>query len=418
MAEALLYLAHRIPFPPNKGDKIRSFHLLRHLSQRYRIFLAAFIDDEHDWRYTDDVKRLCADCHFQRISPMAARLKSLAGLMTGEPLSLPYYRSRPMATWVRNVLKRENIGRVVAFSSPMGQYAMNVADAIRVMDFVDVDSDKWRQYAAGKTGPAGWVYRREARRLLAFEQDVARAFDASLFVSEHEAALFRTLAPESARKIDYFNNGVDARYFDPADSHPNPYADGEDTIVFTGAMDYWPNIDAVTWFADNVFAGLQQQYPKARFCIVGARPAKGVLALAQRPGIRVTGAVQDIRPYLAHARFAVAPLRIARGVQNKVLEAMSMGKAVIVSPQGLEGISALPGKEVILAHDATGFAAATAALLASVPPDMGPAARARVQTDYDWDRNLARVDATLGGKDLVPSAGFVGTSSLEQGHAG
>jgi sugar transferase (PEP-CTERM/EpsH1 system associated) len=243
-----------------------------------------------------------------------------------------------------------------------------------------------------------WLYRYEARQLLAYERRVARDYDASLFVSAPEADLFRQLAPESTAKIGHFSNGVDTDYFSPDQPHANPYADGERALVFTGAMDYWPNVDAVQWFAADVFPQLRARFADVKFYIVGARPAAAVQELAKLPGVVVTGTVPDVRPYIAHAAVSVAPLRIARGIQNKVLEAMAMATPVVVSPQALEGIDAVPGSELVLAEDAAGFVDAVGTLLAgqdSAAAAIGAAARAKVQRRYSWSSNLACIGESL-----------------------
>ena len=393
--EHLLFLAHRIPYPPNKGDKIRSYHLLKHLSERYRVHLGTFIDDPDDWQHVDRVKELCGATHFARLDPRTARLRSLTGLATNQPLTLCYYRDAGMQAWVARVQRELPIRRVLVFSSAMAQYAAQTGQARRIVDFVDIDSDKWRQYAEKKPWPMSWLYRREGRQLLRYERQVAQNFDASLFVSQAEAELFRELAPESAHKTRHFNNGVDAGYFSPAHDHPSPYPADEAPIVFTGAMDYWPNVDAVQWFAQEVLPAVLAQHAAARFYIVGARPAAAVRALAELAGVRVTGAVADVRPYLAHARLAVAPLRIARGIQNKVLEAMAMAKPVVASAQALEGIAASVGAEVLLARNGAEFVDSVLSLLQQPRDTMGEAARARVLADYTWERNLGIVDELL-----------------------
>jgi sugar transferase (PEP-CTERM/EpsH1 system associated) len=214
-------------------------------------------------------------------------------------------------------------------------------------------------------------------------------------VSDPEAALFRKLAPESATKIGHFNNGVDTDYFSPHLGHASPYADGERAVVFTGAMDYWPNVDAVQWFANDVFPHLRERFADLRFYIVGSRPSPAVQALAQLPGVVVTGTVPDVRPYIAHARVAVAPLRIARGIQNKVLEAMAMATPVVVSPQALEGIEAVPGAELVLADGAGEFVESVSTLLEQQGSPLGPAARARVERQYSWPSNLACIGERL-----------------------
>ena len=393
--ESLLLLVHRIPYPPNKGDKIRSYNLLKHLAQKYRVYLATFVDDADDWQHVPRVKGLCADAHFAALNPRTARVRSLGALLGKRSLSLDYYRDRSLRNWVERTIAREQISRIVVFSSAMAQYAEAYSEARRVVDFVDVDSDKWRQYAQKKTWPMNWLYRHEARQLLAYERHVAHTCDASLFVSEAEADLFRQLAPESTRKIGYFNNGVDTVYFSPDHAFDNPYAADEAAIVFTGAMDYWPNVDAVQWFATEVFPRLRAALPKARFMIVGARPAPEVQALAAIDGVTVTGTVDDVRPFIRHAAVAVAPLRVARGIQNKVLEAMAMGKSVVVSPQALEGIDAVVGRDLIVANDAAEFFNTVVALLNQPDAAFGAAARRQVQQRYSWAANMSRIDASL-----------------------
>lgn len=296
-----------------------------------------------------------------------------------------------MARWVEQTVAAHGIKRVMVFSSPMAQYVDGIRDARRVIDFCDVDSDKWRQYAEKKSWPMSWVYRHEARSLLDYERRVADQFDASLFVSDPEAELFRTLAPESRAKIGFFNNGVDTDYFSPDRSYDNPFEEGEQALVFTGAMDYWPNVDAVKWFASEVLPRVLEAVPQARFYIVGARPSPEVQSLAG-DAIVVTGTVPDVRPYLAHCKAAVAPLRIARGIQNKVLEAMAMARPVVASPQAYEGIEAIEGRELLVADAPQDYADAVVGLLRSPHPAMGRAARASVERRYSWPAHLSTIE--------------------------
>jgi len=393
--EDLLLLIHRIPYPPNKGDKIRSYHLLKHLARDYRVHLATFVDDPDDWQHVPTVEKMCASSHFAALNPLLARVRSMKALVKNRSLSLDYYRDATLERWVDQTVAAHKIQRVLVFSSAMAQYADKYPDARRVVDFCDVDSDKWRQYAEKKSWPMSWLYRHEARQLLSYERQVAREYDASLFVSAPEADLFRQLAPESDARIGFFSNGVDTDYFSPDCAGASPFKEGERAIVFTGAMDYWPNVDAVQWFASEVFPTLRERFANLRFYIVGARPASAVQALGQQPGIVVTGTVPDVRPYIAHARVAVAPLRIARGIQNKVLEAMAMATPVVVSPQALEGIDAEPGTELVLAEDAAGFVRAVCELRSAQNTPMGRAARARVERQYSWPSNLSCIGERL-----------------------
>jgi sugar transferase (PEP-CTERM/EpsH1 system associated) len=286
----------------------------------------------------------------------------------------------------------------------MAQYVEGPAAArlTRVLDFVDLDSDKWRQYGERSSGLLRWLYRREGERLLGYERRCAASFDASLFVSDAEARLFTSLAPESAARISVVGNGVDTDYFSPERSYPNPYSADEAVLVFTGAMDYWANVDAVTSFAREVFPLVHADIPQARFYIVGARPARTVLDLARRPGVRVTGTVPDVRPYLSHARVAVAPLRMARGVQNKVLEAMAMARPVVASPQALAGI--IPCAELLKCSTDTPEASARVLTrLLNEPVGSGERLRAHVLEHYSWRVNLAKMDAILERRAPSPS---------------
>jgi sugar transferase (PEP-CTERM/EpsH1 system associated) len=406
--QELLFLPHRIPYPPDKGDKIRSYHVLRYLSRHFRVHLGTFIDDPADARHIGAVSALCASSCFIERAPWRARLRSARALVTGQPLSLPYYHSDKLQRWVNERASSGAVSQALAFSGPMAQYllprhdtAAGIRDALaklhRVIDFVDVDSEKWLQYAPTQRWPLSQLYRREARRLLAYEREVAGQLDAATFVSAAEAALFRRRAPEAGQRIACFNNGVDTDYFSPFAGYANPYPDGATVLVFTGAMDYWPNADAVTWFGRSVMPVLRSQFPSLLFYIVGARPSAQVRRLSQLPGVLVTGSVADVRPYLAHAVLAVAPLRVARGVQNKVLEAMAMQKTVVASPQALEGIGAQPGSELVLAEESAEFVAQITRLLhGKADRGIGVAARKRVMRDHRWDTNLARLGALLG----------------------
>ncbi|RRQ22827.1 TIGR03087 family PEP-CTERM/XrtA system glycosyltransferase [Thiohalobacter thiocyanaticus] len=392
--ERILYLAHRIPYPPNKGDKIRSYHVLRYLAERYQVYLGAFVDDPRDWRHAETLQRWCRQCRLLPLSPRRSRLRSLQGLITGAPLTLPYYRDARMADWVRRCVTEQGIDTAFVFSSSMAQYldADEFAGLRRVIDFVDVDSDKWEQYGRTQRWPMSWVYRREGRRLDRYERRIAQHFDASMFVSAEEAALFAERVP-AACNIGYYDNGVDWAYFTPRPESDSPYEPGARVLVFTGAMDYWANADAVSWFAGDILPAVREQVPDALFAIVGARPTEAVKRLERLPGVRVTGAVEDIRPYLEHAHAAVAPLRIARGVQNKVLEAMAMARPVIASPQALDGIDYPVGEDLQRAETDEQFAAAAVALLRE--RRSATAARDWIRRRYDWNINLSRLQAML-----------------------
>lgn len=394
--EELLYLVHRIPYPPNKGDKIRSYHLLKHLCRNFKVHLGAFVDDPEDWKYAQSLMDMVSgEVKLLPLNPTWATLRSTYGLLSGESLSAPYYKNAKLKNWVGQLIAKRPIRHALVFSSTMSQYVTAYPNLHRIVDFVDIDSDKWRQYSERKSWPMSWIYQREARTLFALECRIAASFDASVFVSRAEAELFQRLSPECASRITFYNNGVDLDYFSPTHDCDSPYQPGERVLVFTGAMDYWANVDAVTWFAREVFPELRAQFPELRFFIVGSRPPEEVQALAGA-GIIVTGSVPDVRPYVAHAEIAVAPLRIARGIQNKVLEAMAMAKAVVVSPQALEGIDAEANREVLLANDAAEFIARIASQLSQPNRAIGEAARRRVEQAYSWNSSLRRLDSLFG----------------------
>ncbi len=406
----LLYLVHRLPFPPNKGDKIRSFHLLQHLASRHEVFLGTFIDDPDDEQYLGQVRSLCADVHAVRIRPLLAKLRSATALLSREALTLPFYRNRGLAEWVARTIHDQLIDSAVVFSSAMAQYTIGQRSLRRLLvDFVDADSAKWTQYAESKPWPLSWIYRREGEHLLAFERRVARTSTRSFFVTDAERRLFTGLAPECANHLDVVPNGVDAAYFSPESASASPYRRDELPIVFTGAMDYWPNVDGACWFATEVLPALRARWPSVRFHIVGMRPAPAVLALASDVVV-VSGTVPDIRPYLQHAAVIVAPLRIARGIQNKVLEAMSMGRPVVASAACALGIEAKAGQEIEIATGVDEFVDRIGDCLQHPvrAAERGIAARERILSTYSWSRNLAMFDRYLEPGDaiapLVPAA--------------
>ena len=400
----LLFLAHRIPYPPDKGEKIRAFHILEHLSKRFAVELGCLVDDPADMRHLPALASRVAALE-AHLLPGGARayLRALARLRPGEPLTRGWFHSPLLDSWVRHGLEAGRYDAVFVYSSAMAPYVMGrprrPADQIRVLDLVDVDSQKFAAYAAAPSGLLGelmaWVHAREARTLLGLERAAAAAFDRTFLVSEEEASLLRSLAPEVAGKIEALENGVDFARFDPTAEFPNPFEHPGPHIVFTGAMGYRPNIEAVTWFAEAVLPLLAASPPMPAFHIVGANPAPSVRALGSRPGVYVTGTVPDVRPYLARADVVVAPLLTARGIQNKVLEAMAMARPVVATPQAFEGVRAEPGRDLLVASGAEAFAEAVASVLSGAHPGLGLRARAAMRAGHDWAATLAPLARVL-----------------------
>jgi polysaccharide biosynthesis protein PslH len=360
----LLFLTQRIPYPPNKGEKIRTFQILNYLRQSFDVHLGCLIDQPGDRMHADTVRSLCKDAYFAPLDRRRAKIRYLHGLATGEALSVRFFRDAGLARWTGRVIEQVRPDVTFVNSSNMAPYILDLPRTkLRVVDLVDVDSEKWRAYADRAHGAMRWIYRREARAVFSLERRIAQQSDACALVSEAEAALFASLVPECASKVHAVPNGVDHAYFDPAIVRPPPYDAALPTFVFTGTMDYLPNIEAVTWFSTGILPRIRATVANAQFYIVGADPVPAVRKLERLDGVHVTGRVPDVRPYVQHAVAAVAPMRVARGIQNKVLEAMALGKPAIVTSGALEGIRAEPGRDLILADDEEAFAEAARRLV-------------------------------------------------------
>jgi sugar transferase (PEP-CTERM/EpsH1 system associated) len=395
----LLFLAHRCPYPPEKGEKIRAWHMLEHLLQGWQVDLGFLVDDPADLAHLPYLRSRCASVEFRAVGRGTQMARALTRVRPGLPLTLGWFHEPGLAAWVDAGLAERRWEAAFVYCSAMAPYVMGpraVRSRIRrVLDMVDIDSEKWLAYAADAKPPMRQVWAREGRTLLGLERRAAREFDHSIFVSEAEAQRFAELAPEAAARVGWVDNGVDFRRFDPGHAPGSPFSGAAPAIVFTGTMNYRPNIDAVCWFAAEVLPRLAARDPAPQFYIVGANPAPAVVALAALPGVHVTGAVPDVRPFIAHAAVAVAPLRIARGIQNKVLEAMAMARPVVATPQAFEGIRAEAGRDLLVAEGAADMAAAVAAVLDGKHPGLGGAARAAVIAGHDWAQALARLDPLL-----------------------
>ena len=395
----ILFLCHRIPYPPNKGDKIRSFNEIKYLSREHNLYLAFLVDDERDLHYLEELTQYCSALDYDVINPRWQKLKSLPYLATGKPLSIPYFYSEKLQRAINSRLKGAGIDAIVCFSSPMAEYVFR-NDEYRagswngtrlIMDFVDVDSDKWRMYAGFSRFPFSAVYRREWRRLQAYEKKVGEAFDWSIFVSEKEVELFASFCPGT--RVVAVANGVDPAYF--AVKKPGaevPHADP--VVLFIGAMDYFPNEDAVLYFAREIWPLVRKELPEAGFHVVGGNPSKKVTALADKgSGIVVTGYVPDVRPYLVKADVFVAPFRIARGVQNKVLEAMAAGLPVVARPEAVQGMSCHGGC-IRVEESNESFAAAIVELIKEFEKRRKYISDAKkyVYCNFNWENNLKILD--------------------------
>jgi polysaccharide biosynthesis protein PslH len=393
----ILFLAHRLPFPPDRGDKIRSYNILRYLAERRRVHLVAFADDNRDLTVKGGFEKLTASRAIVWRSPR--RLASAAQALTQrKPISLTAFDSVALRQAVEQVLARRSIETIYVYSSQMAQYLPPRGRQRVVMDFVDMDSEKFAAYGR-RRGPMSLVMQREARLLFQYERAVAGRVDASLFVSEAEAALFRQRS--GCDDVHVVENGIDTARFDPDAAFKRIESLGA-MIVFTGQMDYRPNIEAVEWFAQSVLPHVRVRQPDARFAIVGRNPSDAVKALARLPGVTVTGEVADVRGWLGAASVVVAPLKLARGVQNKVLEAMAMARPVVATAAAAEGID--HGGTLQVADTVGETAEAVLALLGDerAAVVLGQAARRQVIARYGWDARLAALDPLLGLTDKAP----------------
>lgn len=402
----ILFLAHRIPWPADRGDKIRSHHIVRHLAGIAPVHVGTFADDQRDMGFAAAMDGVVASHHVElrTKSQIAAGVEALA---TGQPVSVRSFASKTMQDWVDRIMSERDITDIFVFSGQMAQYVPADFSGRFIMDFVDVDSAKFESYAGEGNSVMRWVNAREGRLLAAFEKRTAQRADASLFVSDAEAALFRERSGLGADKVMPLGNGIDTIFYDPAAStKPLDRSFPGPLVMFTGQMDYRPNVEAVVDFGRHAWPAVRAEHPDATFAIVGRNPSPAVQGLGEQPGILVTGAVDDVRSWLDAADVVVAPLRIARGIQNKVLEAMAMAKPVVASIAAAEGIRADNGIHLHVEANVLGEAQRVNALLGDPESAkrMGSAARQHVVRQYGWAGQLAPLDAIMGASIPVKEA--------------
>ena len=390
----ILFLAHRMPFPPDRGDRIRSHHVLKALAQLAPVHVGSFVDDTADLLHLPDLARVAAS-HRVEVRRKPLWQAGAEALASGVPVSLAAWRSASLSRWVAGLLASGRIGTVFVYSGQMGQFLPASWQGRLVVDLCDVDSAKFEAYAAGAGALRGFIHAREGHLLKRIEADLAARADHTLLASQEEAALLRSRAP-AGRDIRALRNGIDAAFFAPEGVEPAPsMAQPGPRLLFTGQMDYPPNVAAATRMATRIMPQVLACHPQASFHVVGRAPTPEVLALEGVNGTRVHGAVPDVRPYLAAADMVAVPLDIARGVQNKVLEAMAMARPVIVSPAAATGISGRDGEHFMIAGDDAAFVAAIDRLVAD-PGTIGPAARTYVLAHQSWPAMLADLPAMLG----------------------
>lgn len=391
----ILFLAHRVPFPPNRGDKIRSAHLLKKLASVAPVHVGCFAETEADRDGAKDVADISASyCVVNRSKPLV--LAGVQAVLAGKPVSLIAFYSTHLANWVRETIAENPISTIVVFSGQMGQYIPMDFDGCVVVDLCDVDSAKFDAYA--QAGERVWLNSREGRLLAREEERLAQRANPTILISKSEAELLRSrLQCPAQTRLEVMGNGIDADFFDPAKVEPHTHIASRrgPHFIFTGQMDYPPNEQAAIWAIESLLPVIQATHPAAEMHIVGRAPRPALTNRGDRAGVTIWGEVADMRPFLAAADCAVVPLSLARGVQNKVLEAMAMQLPVLLTPDASIGIDASDGEHWMLCDAAPQLMAQKVdALLADVDRGkrMGRSARQFVLEHHDWDAMLAQLD--------------------------
>ncbi len=377
----LLFITHRLPYPPDKGDRVRAFHEIVELAKEFRVTVASPIHRRGEQEQAAALAGHCAEV----ITAAAGRVKWLLGVlkhMQGGSNTEAHFNIPALAAKIRNHWAQKPFDIVIAYSSAVIPTALAVPARLHLADLVDADSAKWRAYAQACGPLKRRFYLREAAGVADLERRAVESCEASFVVSELEAAAL----PVRNDRVRVMANGVDLEFFSPSGHEPAE----PPSLVFTGQMDYSPNVQAVCWFVQNVWPQLRQEHPDLRFVIVGREPTAAVRQLAACDGVVVTGRVDDVRPYVHRAVAVIAPLQIAPGISNKVLEAMAMCKCIIASPAALTGLDIEIGRDLLLADTPPQWLAALSQVLAAAQlrQAFGLAARARAEALYRWPIRL------------------------------
>jgi sugar transferase (PEP-CTERM/EpsH1 system associated) len=388
----ILFVCHRFPYPPNRGGKIRPFNMIRHLSQKHTVVVGSLAHTEEELSHGAG---LSAHCHevLATIVPNSARwARAGKALFSRFPSSAAYFSSPELRRKIDDAVRRYGFDAVIVHCAFAAQYAVDIPAKFRLLDFGDLDSGKWFDYQSFRSFPRCLGYALEARKLRSYETSLAGAFDYCTVTTQGEMEELGKLNVDVPSAV--IPNGVDSSYFKPAAGTRNGHS-----IVFVGRMDYFPNIDGAEYFAKNIFPIIRQRIPDARLQFVGSDPSRAVLKLANIPGVVVTGHVPDVRPYLKDATVTIAPLRLARGTQNKILESMAMGVPVVATSVAAKGVAAVPGAQLLVADEPEQFADAVVSILENsrLGQSISYAARRQVEEAHSWSRSMRILDSILDG---------------------
>jgi sugar transferase (PEP-CTERM/EpsH1 system associated) len=389
----ILYLTHRIPYPPNKGEKTRCFYQIQFLSARHTIDLFCFADSEQEAKGKEDLRAFCRSVHVEILTPRMGYVRAVTALFSELPASVVYYRSQAMQNAVNAALQREKYDLIFVYCSSMAQFIAQPPPVPAVIDFVDADSAKWKQYAALSSFPKSWLYAREGCTLGRYEKKVTERFNLSFVTTRQEVV---DLGGGECRNVEVIENGVTTPPLQSAASLPEQICQLQPYALFVGTMNYRPNSDAVCYFAKEIYPLLRRTHPELRFLIVGRDPSAEVIKLSRLPGVVVTGGVPDVHTYVAGAAVAVAPFRIAQGVQNKVLEALVAGIPVVLTNRPARAISSPASELLLVAESPAEFARSVAAVLEN--PEFrsrAEAAAPKLQDLLAWESSLYRMESLI-----------------------
>jgi len=383
----ILYLCHRFPYPPKRGGKIRPFNMIRHFSKQHEVTVCSLARSAAEAEEAQGIAPHCARSFVHEVRNPVQALRMVARLPLPTPSSMGFFYASGMARRVRQLLAQERFDLIFVHCSSVAQYVASHEGPPKILDFGDMDSQKWLDYARYKPFPLSLGYRLEGQKMLAEEKRLARRFDFCTATTRAERETLDGYA--SGTPTDWFPNGVDAEYFAPADATYDA-----DTIAFVGRMDYYPNQECMFDFCATTLPRLQQRRPGLKLVIVGADPSPAVRRLANLPGVTVTGSLPDVRPFVRGSALMVAPLNIARGTQNKILEAMAMGVPVVTSAVAAGGVDALAGEHLLVARTPAEYE--TAIMTIVERPDerarLARAGRERIRSHHDWSHSMRRLD--------------------------